>query len=759
LPVQALIILLGGVLPPRTKFWDKLTPGLATLRVPSWTLFALLGLVLALTAKWMLWSTFMMYDDEGYVLTSLKSFSEHGGLYDDIFTQYGPFYFLLGHSLHLLGVAYCAEAARALTLFAWLGSACFASAAVWSISGGGRIATLFTLSAVFAYQWPMISEPSHPGSFISLCVAFLAWAGCARPLHLKSLAILTGLLGGCLVLIKINVGLLLLAGAGTWLVLHSKIAERRPALKALTMLLLLATPWVLMRPLLGEAWVLSFAILVCCSLAACLLVCRTDHAVKFSGANFTALALSLLFVAVATFAFVLLKGTSWRGLLDGVLLSPLQMPAVFTSPIKWRTGTLILSAASLLAALAWYRFDRKKFLPWLVGLRLCAVLGFLCVWTGLLERNFHALVMSYGLSAVWAFVVPLRKEDKASPARLWLALLLLTQSMHAFPVAGSQLCWGSFLWIPLAALALEEVWTLLRGSARPLLLQAAEKIPLLVLLGSLFACAKGAQLAWTRYNDGDRLELPGAESLILPESYTSSLRILVQNAREYGGPLHSMPGMLSLNLWSGVATPTLSNATHWFTLLPEKRQNLIRSRLEASDSSVLIVERSVYDYLKKRNIRTEAPLTLWLFENFQPLFKLDTYEFWVRKGRSLVPLSIAHIRESQDRNQPRFMIDVTLKTEVSARVARMELHRFMQNKSVLLQSWGPGELKALVSPLDASPGLTPARYKADMPFPLIGKVQLLLFTDVFPSTFLPRESVLRFFDEQGRRIAEARFAE
>ena len=45
-----------------------------------WVPLALLGAIITVAAAALLFSTFMMYDDEGYVLFSLKTFTELGGL-------------------------------------------------------------------------------------------------------------------------------------------------------------------------------------------------------------------------------------------------------------------------------------------------------------------------------------------------------------------------------------------------------------------------------------------------------------------------------------------------------------------------------------------------------------------------------------------------------------------------------------------------------------------------------------------------------
>jgi hypothetical protein len=79
----------------------------------------LLGLSAAfsLIGWWLLQSTFMIYDDEGYVLIGMRNFSAGHALYDEVFTQYGPFPFLYHDSWHrLLGLPLAHTLGRLLTL-------------------------------------------------------------------------------------------------------------------------------------------------------------------------------------------------------------------------------------------------------------------------------------------------------------------------------------------------------------------------------------------------------------------------------------------------------------------------------------------------------------------------------------------------------------------------------------------------------------------------------------------------------------------
>src|SRR4051812_18072615 len=92
---------------------------IANLRRLHWLLF---GAVLAIAAGSLLFTTFMVYDDEGYVLFSLQNFTRHGGLYEQVYSQYGPFFFLFNQVLHLggLGLDFTNTTARVLTGFYWL---------------------------------------------------------------------------------------------------------------------------------------------------------------------------------------------------------------------------------------------------------------------------------------------------------------------------------------------------------------------------------------------------------------------------------------------------------------------------------------------------------------------------------------------------------------------------------------------------------------------------------------------------------------
>ena len=104
---------------------------------PAWLttlVFAAAAAVLFVAAALIMFSAFMFYDDEGYVLLSLRNFAAHGGLYRDVYTQYGPFPFVSYCALQALGVPLTHTVGRLITIGAWAGTAwaCLMRVPAWA---------------------------------------------------------------------------------------------------------------------------------------------------------------------------------------------------------------------------------------------------------------------------------------------------------------------------------------------------------------------------------------------------------------------------------------------------------------------------------------------------------------------------------------------------------------------------------------------------------------------------------------------------
>jgi hypothetical protein len=727
------------------------------MRVTKWLPVALLAILLAGIGAGLLWTTLMMYDDEGYVQYSLRTFAEIGGLYDKVFSQYGPFFYLWNWVLQAVGIEITHTTARLLTLGYWLAAAGFSALIVARLTRSA-VATAATLAGVFLHLWPMVSEPLHPGGPICALVALVAWLGINERFSPNQRAAWIGAAGAALVLTKINVGIFLLAGAGAWWLLSAAplAASWRWRLAVTGLLVLL--PLLVMQRLFTEEWVRIFALVSVAAIGATVLALPSRHERLVP---WSALGWGLpagLAVVGGTALFMVGTGTSWSALLEGVVLGPLRHPTAYAAMVKWRFGAGALAIISLLL-IAWLaRQPVERRLPWVAGVRIFFATTYLLCWSRILPLDMHAFALSYGLSALPWFVLPVRAADPTAGARGWLALLVVMQALHAFPVAGSQISWGTFLWLPLAALGMHDALQSLAsrrpqfaaGFSRPLVLASITG----VVAWNTFTYARMVDL---RLKDSEALALPGATSLQLPAGFTSTVRILTENATVHADPLFSLPGMLSFHAWSDVPAPTSVNTTHWFTLLSPMQQEAIRARLEASPRACLIVQRNVYDFLRATHIATESPLTIWLHANFTRAFSLETYEFWVRNGRTIAALGTATLRENESGESPRYKVAATL-AQVNLRdITQVTLTQFDGGPGAVRQSWDAQNARIRIVPLNSSGAPRGPTRDVTWPFSAPELVRIELYTDDLPDGLRQGISALHFRDASGRVVAEARF--
>src|SRR6188768_1396154 len=105
-------------------------------RVLRIALWSGLGFALLTTGYLLMNTTFMIYDDEGFLLISLRNYLSGLHLYDDVFSQYGPWPYVYhqiittlgGHAplTHMLG--------RSITLFHWVAMALLCGLITWRLA-------------------------------------------------------------------------------------------------------------------------------------------------------------------------------------------------------------------------------------------------------------------------------------------------------------------------------------------------------------------------------------------------------------------------------------------------------------------------------------------------------------------------------------------------------------------------------------------------------------------------------------------------
>ena len=169
-----------------------------------------------------------------------------------------------------------------------------------------------------------------------------------------------------------------------------------------------------------------------------------------------------------------------------------------------------------------------------------------------------------------------------------------------------------------------------------------------------FMAGKLLGIGLTNRQQGEPLGLPGAEKIIVPDDTVFALRIMAENARAHADMLFSLSGLYSFNLWTGLPTPTLANATQWFESLSPGQQQAIIGRLQADPRAALIVQLDTLGYLVQNGFRVRGALANYLAHEFRPAFKVDGYAFWVHRGRRVAALSTGRITAAAGclRSQP-----------------------------------------------------------------------------------------------------------
>jgi hypothetical protein len=735
---------------------------LARLRWPRTLVFSAAAAFLAACAARLMFGVFMFYDDEGYVLLSLRNFTEHGGLYREIFSQYGPFPFVVHWVLHLCGLPPTHAGGRIVTLVVWVFVA-LAFAALAGRAARSTTAALATLCGTFAILFVMTSEPSHPGGLIVALVAIAAAGGwlLLRTGRFAFWGALAGATIAALALTKINVGLFAAFSALAWLGLHWDLSRGRPFAIIAVVAVCAALPPTLMRALLAEEWVAILArVWVTSALAVMVVLARKGSPCT----NAKPLTTALLAGAIVTGAVVtvpLLRGSGIGDLVDGVLLGPLRNAVRYSNAYGWWPGIDWAAAASLAGATAatfapprWR--ETVDIIVAVLRIAAAAAVAASLAWPPVFMGALK--VYGYILPCLWLFAWPLQGDEAgAVRARTWLVLLLLGQCLHVYPVAGSQVAWACVLAVPVAAVGATEAARWLGRRWGPATRRATGVVLATGFLTAAAVAGHGlyAEARWRE--DRPLVGLPGCGPLSQSADTASLLRVLTLNAVAHAEVLFSEPGMFSFNLWSGVPTPNGSNVTHWFSLLDHSRQRQIIRRLTESPRAAVIIDQGHIAFLRSRGLAPAGPLHDFITREFEPAFRAGPFEFRVRKGRSVRPFLLADLLvnaspEYQAGRKHMLRVPLLLPSDQSWIAAELPI----SGGKTLRLDVSNSKIETISLSPRGDPTGSPVR--GTWPARIDGPKLLTIFFGLPEGSLAPREATVIFRGEDGGEVGLARLA-
>ncbi len=580
------------------------------------------------------------HDDEGYVMITQQAFNDGLPLYDDIFSQYGPAFYIVKHALlAAIGQSDLTHNAnRILAMGFAAGTSLLMGLAAWRCTRDPIATSLVFLAVSRLCAKIVAAEPGHPQEFLMLFFAvmvlvFSDWRWTATR------GVILGICTAVLALTKINAGAFAIAALTIVL-----LAETRPQHRSIRLLwrfaalVLVAMPAVLMKSSifpgvwqLGRppeapyslAWV-WLALTLTCGLASWLSVASIAIVPSFESTRSVrrtaaALAIAMLTAAAAICVYTLIRGTSPTAFVDAVVLRPMRFSSAFAilpiiSERQAAAAFLSLAAAVWIAANpSWLERTGPAYVLAVVQI----LLGCSYLWPQLavvesvpLPGNFtYPYVLS---SWAWVLLVPTSRSQLASTPRLrtsigFISLLSILTCLYAYPVAGSQRRLVAVFSTMVAALLLYNgAMSLLpndwrRSVAGPTRTWTTRSAAACVSLVTGLAMAFGYPTLIRDLTKEYSTKLParhlhGAGLLRMDRSVYAVYASLVANVRANTDSyltfltLFGHTRFNSLHFWSEQPPPTyLLGSIPWHKLLTQEEKQRTREALEAGGRTGLVV--------------------------------------------------------------------------------------------------------------------------------------------------------------------------
>src|SRR5579859_6614053 len=305
----------------------------------------------------LMFTGFANYDDEGFMLLTIRSYNAGEALYEKVIVQYGPFFYEFFGIFGALGVPFDNDSGRLVTLVIWIALALLAGVSVFLFTrnlGLGLAAQLITFATA-----TLTSEPMHPGGLISLMligIGALAFVVAGRRSGRWPFLII-GALSAALILTKVNVGGFAALSIVFACVLTFPFLARNWPLRVVATVVLMTVPVLLLKTDIDQPWAQRFVFHVdLCVLALAMATSSSEPDPERRPSEIGWLVVGGAALTIVVIAIALLKGSTPGDLVNGLILFPAQQRVVFEAPFTVGTAPMLWDAVGVAGALFWVRY-------------------------------------------------------------------------------------------------------------------------------------------------------------------------------------------------------------------------------------------------------------------------------------------------------------------------------------------------------------------------------------------------------------------
>uniref|UniRef100_Q01WP8 Glycosyltransferase RgtA/B/C/D-like domain-containing protein n=1 Tax=Solibacter usitatus (strain Ellin6076) TaxID=234267 RepID=Q01WP8_SOLUE len=612
-----------------------MTNGVAAhrVRVAAWAV--LLTICASFTAWHITFAGMAAFDDEGYMMWTVKNFLDGHALYDQVATVYGPFYYLYEWcALSIARAPAAADSLRLVSDFFWVAAALMAFLLAYRATKSLILATAVHLLA-FRAMVAIGEAPVHPQE---ACIFLLLALGCAffvggRRVRMMML----GALAGAIAASKVNLGVFVLVALTVGIAFAQRPGWRRRVACVVVSLAALPLPVVLIWDRRTSTWAVLYAVLVILSVGAVLIiVSRIPWKSSLGPRDAVLAAASFAITTGAICCFPLAQGSTVYGLFEWLIIIPEKEYGVSWA-LPANIHPIAIAWACLGLCTAWYAGTRRLEDGWAAMLKVAFGAGtlFLCA------TDRYGGFLNYATPFLW--LVATRPLAPNSPTRhnhqdplSFLALLGVFQSLYGYPVAGAQIAlvsvpmiviagicaWDGFKWLEHRAAAMT------RPEITSGLVPAARTAVIVLLAGVNLAYAWSAQ---GTYRERAPLNLPGSRQVHVEPTLAVTLQTLVAHINASCGTLVTEPGLFSFHLWTGKPSPRGIDHQVWMALVNDQKQADIVREVAGDPRACVVYQQEVVDLWTRGSNVADKPMVAFIRNNFHTVYESNGYRLLMRK--------------------------------------------------------------------------------------------------------------------------------